>query len=111
MSRNRQEVVYICGPLRSDSAYERQRNTALARTAAIWAWNKGYAVICPHLNSGGIHMVREETLMVGSKELVARCDRIVLIPGWERSVGSKDELAVANSLLIPTMTLSMRQLE
>ena len=41
------EVIFISGKYRGDVDY----NIAHARKEAIALWQKGYAVICPHLNT------------------------------------------------------------
>lgn len=90
-------VVYVAGPLRADTAIERQRNAARAMAAAETMWELGWVVICPHTNSGDMVTGNgnEQLLVEGSRELVRRSDDILLLPGWTGSVGSVEEANVA----------------
>jgi len=67
-------------------------NVQKARAEALKWWSKGYAVICPHLNSmfmdGACH---NETWINGDLELLRRSDIVVMLKGWEGSEGAKRE--------------------
>lgn len=91
-------VVYLAGPYRGDTEIAKALNIEHTRRVATKLWALGYVVLCPHLNSGGLeHYVDEESvLMRGAVELMLRCDRVVLMPGWARSTGTKMELTVAH---------------
>ena len=90
------KLAYIAGKLRGQNI---SQNIALARKTAIKYWNLGYAVFCPHLNSGGlIGEAPEETFIAGNLEFLAKCDVIVMMKGWEGSNGAADELERAVEL-------------
>ena len=86
-------MIYIAGKLRGQNV---SQNIALARKVAIKYWNKGDAVFCPHLNSGGmIGEAPEEIFIAGSLEILSHCNTIVMMKGWGKSEGAKDEFAFA----------------
>jgi hypothetical protein len=59
---------------------------------AVEYWKKGYAVICPHLNTHDFDdEVSYEDVLAGDLEIVRRCDVIVMLPDWENSNGAKQE--------------------
>lgn len=89
---NHRGIAYVAGPCRGN----RKINCIQAQQAAVWLWNDGFTVLCPHLNSGELSdEVPEEDLMWGSLILLSKCDTLVLIPGWQESEGSRIELGVA----------------
>ncbi len=97
------DVVYISGAYRSDSINGIYENIQKARAEAIKWWKKGYAVICPHLNTAFFDGVcHDDTWIKGDLELVRRSDIIVMLPGWEQSEGAVREYheAVISELVI-----------
>ena len=50
-----------------------------------------YGQNCPE----NLKAVRDEVFLVGGLEMLERSDVIVMIPGWEQSAGSRDELNYA----------------
>ena len=97
------KLVYIAGPYNADTTYARQKNIEAARDeAAVW-WQKGYAVICPHMNTANMDgVVERDVWLAGDFEIIRRCDIIVMLPGWEESAGAREEfeVAVAHVLVI-----------
>ena len=86
------KVVYVSGPIRSKWRIGRWINLWRGRRAAIKLWQAGFAVICPHLNSATLrHHVNEERLVSGDCDIVKVCDFMVMIKGWENSIGCKRE--------------------
>lgn len=98
------KVAYIAGPYRGVDDFEVDENIAQARFAAIELWNKGYAVICPHMNTahmehyGRKYGIRDWVWLDGGLELVRRSDILVLVKGWEYSEGSRLEMNLADLL-------------
>lgn len=88
----RDRLVYIAGPYHNGGGTV-EENVAIAKQAAIEYWNRGYAVICPHLNTHNFHEggIPQQTLVEGDLEIVRRCDTIVMLPDWENSKGAKQE--------------------
>ena len=94
------KLVYISGPYSSPSrnSAEVDLNIAKAKLVALKYWKLGYAVICPHMNTA--HMdgqITWQEFMEGDLEILKRCDMIVMLPGYERSVGSRIELHYAQA--------------
>jgi hypothetical protein len=96
------KLAYIAGPYRGRSRIkiinylQRQTNIRRAAKVAKWAWQEGYAVICPHLNSKNFDgLTADLVFLLGGQEILKRCDVMILIPGWEQSEGTRDEIKMA----------------
>lgn len=86
------KVVYIAGCYRTKSILKRIINIYRARKVAIKYWKRGYAVICPHSNSGFFDgKAPDKTFLDGYLELVRRSDILAMLPGWSFSSGSCKE--------------------
>lgn len=94
-------LIYVAGPYRGDV----QNNIAAARERSIRLWEEGHTVICPHMNSAHFEDVCEnisdEEWLQRCINLLARCDAIALVEGWEKSVGTKLEVDYAKKYGIP----------
>jgi len=89
-------MAYIAGPYTARTREGVYENIARARAVALKYWWLGYAVICPHTNTGGYESeFSEECLMRGDLEFLKRCDLIVMMKGWQTSVGATAELEFA----------------
>lgn len=96
----KKKVVYVSGPYRASSDWEKERNIARAREAARRVWLLGAVAICPHANTAfmdgdGIDFIS------GDLELVDRSDAVLLLPGHESSEGSRMEAGRACTRGIP----------
>lgn len=90
------KVAYISGPYRAPSIDGTYNNIHNARRIAREYWLKGYAVICPHMNTAMMDgRDTDEMFLDGDIEILKRCDAIVMIEGWENSIGARMELAAA----------------
>ena len=97
------QIVFLAGPFRSDP----QTNIEIAKTAAINLINDGYAVICPHLNTGCLYGVVDEAIIGNMyQRIIDSLDpfssALVVLPGWEHSCGTLMELdrARKNNILV-----------
>lgn len=93
-------LLYVAGPYSGDV----DTNILNARKVAIALWEKGHAVICPHLNS--IHMEQDckatyDDFLRGDFKIIARCDGLVMTPDWQASKGACAEHVYASSLHMP----------
>jgi hypothetical protein len=105
------KVAYIAGPYRGRSKVkiinwlQRQANIRHAAKVAKWAWKEGYAVICPHKNSGNFDGLNTDLMFLnGDVEILKRCDVMILVPRWQQSEGTIDEISSItgfNDLKIP----------
>jgi hypothetical protein len=82
------QLVYIAGKYRGDVV----ANIAKARAAAVIFWAAGYGVMCPHLNSAHMDGIApDQNFIEADLLLLAACDFIYLVPGWEESAGARIE--------------------
>ena len=97
------KIVYVAGAYRAPDDNQRDRNIKLAGGVAAMLWAEGFAALCPHMNSARMDGVApDEAFLAGSLEMLARCDAVVMMPGWEMSEGSRREREKAILLNIPT---------
>jgi hypothetical protein len=93
-------LIYLAGKYSGDIAENIQR----AREVAIELWQKGYAVICPHLNTANFEedcKCAYDDYIKGDLQIVSRVDAVVLLPGWQDSNGAKLEAVHAKQHGIP----------
>ena len=77
------KLAYVAGKYRGRTHNEIAQNIHAARSVATRLWELGYAVICPHTNSGFMSGVAaEEVFLEGGLEMLRRCDLLVLVDGW-----------------------------
>ena|ERR1700722_14294113 len=96
------KLIYVAGPYRASGEWLISENIRRAEAIALEVWKMGAACICPHKNTsffGGA--CPDHVWLDGDLEIVRRCDAIVCVPGWERSVGSLGEVALAKQLGLP----------
>lgn len=93
------KVAYIAGPYRADTISEIRHNIRRAEDAAEVLWKSGYAVICPHKNSGFFDgLVPDKQFLDAGLRFVEIADVVFVLKGWPGSVGSKAEVDRAKEL-------------
>ena len=97
------KVVYIAGPFRGPTPWDVECNIRRAEALALEVWRiGGVAVICPHANTRFFDRAASaEIWLEGDKEILRRCDGVVLTPDWERSSGARAEVELAEVLRLP----------
>jgi hypothetical protein len=86
------KLLYIAAPYRAKTIVSLQQNIYDAKLMAMYYWNKGYAVICPHLNSANFDgLVPDKEFLAGTKLMLSKCDIIAMHPNWKQSAGCIDE--------------------
>jgi hypothetical protein len=97
------KVLYVAGPYRSVSGIRGVvENIRRAEDVALALWRMGAAVICPHMNTALLDGTdTDEMFLAGDLAMLARCDGVVMLPGWELSEGARVEKAKALVLGIP----------
>jgi hypothetical protein len=97
-------ICYVAGSYRSDTPDGVTKNIELARTMGICLWERGFTAIVPHLNTAHFEDdcdCEPETYLLGDLEILARCDAIVVLPNYEKSMGTLDEISFAARRGIP----------
>jgi hypothetical protein len=62
----------------------------------------GDVAVCPHLNTANFQgALPDQVWLDGDLVLMKKCDAVLLIPGWHRSVGAREEVKVAVEEGIP----------
>lgn len=92
------KIVYIAGPYGDKDGYLAiDRNIAQAREAAAWLAARGIGFICPHLNSAHFEAIVPvqgvEFWYAMDLRLMEVADAILLLSGWEKSTGTRREIA------------------
>lgn len=93
-------LLYIAGPYsdHEDPLHGVEHNILIASGIALKAWERGWAVICPHKNTSGFHHrtdIPEQVWLCGDIAMLLKCDAILMIPGWMQSHGAVGEWKVA----------------
>ena len=93
------KVAFVCGPYREDEIVDVVRNIRRAELVAMHLWKKGYAVVCPHMNSALFDgLCSNEHFLAGTIEIMRRCDVVALMPNWEDHEGCLDEIREAERI-------------
>jgi len=96
------KVIYVAGPYTAKDDWVRKQNIYKAEQINAWLWAEGYYSICPHMNTaffGGL--CTERGFLEGGLEFLRRSDAVVLVTGWEKSIGTLVEIEEAKKLGIP----------
>lgn len=82
------QLLYIAAPYRAKTICSLQQNIADAKLMAMYYWHKGYAVICPHLNSANFDGLCDDKIFLsGTMTMLSKCDAIAMHPNWKQSTG------------------------
>ena len=100
-------IIYLATPIRPKGNQTLDGNIAKAKQIALELWKKGYTVFCPAANSDlpislADKEVEADRWLNGDIEILARCDALVVSPGWQLSDGVKGEISCAEMYGIPT---------
>ena len=96
-------LCYVAGPYRDPRGpWFIQANIRAAETVALSLWQRGIPTICPHLNTSMMDgAAPDEVWLAGDLVMLARCDVVVLVPGWRKSAGTCSEVEFALMRDIP----------
>lgn len=98
-------VVYVAGPYRGPNRHAIELNIQAARAVGLLCCRKGWSPIIPHANTGHLDgidpTIGDEFWLASTMELLRRADAVVLVPGWESSSGTRDEITEAQMRSIP----------
>jgi len=97
-------IIYVAGPYRAKTIFGVVINILRARWVAIKLWKWGYSVICPHMNTALFPHEGKINYIKGDIEIIDRLreghDLMVLLPGWQKSAGTKAELERAHNIAL-----------
>lgn len=102
------KLVYICGPYRAATAWEREQNVRRAEELARYVASLGGFPVCPHSNTRPYFEDLQDDAfwLAGTTELLRRCDALVTVAGWQKSAGSIAEVDEARRLGKPILLAS-----
>ena len=96
------QIVYIAGKYSSykedpvENASEVVNNISMARKVSVECAQAGIFHFCPHTHSSMMHIVcpdvPKEYWLQLDKAILTHCSAILLLPGWESSIGAVEEL-------------------
>jgi len=93
------KLVFVSGPYRGQAMIDIHKNIMNARTLSIKLWQRGYAVICPHMNTAHFDgLCHDDVWLNGDLEILRRCDAIAMVDGWQDSEGAVEEYKLAVEL-------------
>lgn len=98
-------VIYIAGPYRGATSSKVNENIFEARRAGIRAIAVGWSPIIPHCNTARFEVampkVSDEFWLEATLELMRRCDAVLMVEGWQSSIGATNEHDEAKRLGMP----------
>lgn len=98
------KLLYIAGRYRGISDEQVQLNIETAKYFGMLAIEKGWYPVIPHMNTAHMEAITcagDSFFIEGTLELMERCDAVLMIPGWEPSVGASGERKRAMDLGMP----------
>lgn len=92
-------LVYIAGPFRSDNGWQLRCRIHAAEQAAAAVVEMGAMPVTPHSIGANFDKTGTDELWLdGTLELMRRCDVVLVLPGYEKSQGTQQEIAEARRL-------------
>ena len=89
-------VIYIAGPFRGQTAWQVHRNVCEAEEFAFMVAEAGAMPLCPHTNTAHFDgTMNDRFWLVGTLELLRRCDAIFVTSRWVWSSGARAEMKEA----------------
>lgn len=104
-------VIYLAGALRGKNKREKKRNMRRAKRWAERLWRMGFAVYSPHLNSGWLDTPETDPHVIPANiQLMLMCDITVVMPNWENSIGTKEEIKQCEKRRHPIFYIKTRHI-
>lgn len=95
-------IVYVAGPFRAANTWEIEQNIRRAEALALEVWRHVGPAICPHTNTRFYQgAAPDDVWLNGDLAILDRCDAVILVEGWERSSGTRAEVAWAQEAGVP----------
>jgi hypothetical protein len=105
-------LVYIAGPYRGFGPVEVGAHVRAASDAMARLMAAGYATICPHTMTYGLEFypgLDDEMYLRQGLEQLRRCDAMIVLPGWQNSQGTQQEIKHALQWGIPFVYIEGRE--
>lgn len=97
-------LVYVAGPFRGASRWAEYQNIQKAEAVAWKVWEAGAVALCPHLNTAHFqNSLPDNVWLEGDIIMLERCDVMIMVEGWEKSVGATEERRIAIERNIPVV--------
>ena len=99
-----QPLIYVAGRYRAATREAIAENIEAARLVGVAAARLGWYPVIPHCNTAHMELDLQhddEFWLAGTLELMTRCDAVVLVDGWETSIGTAGEIAKADQIHLP----------
>jgi hypothetical protein len=96
------KVIYCAGKFRGPNGWAVAENIRAAERLGFEVAQLGAAPLIPHANTASFDRTLDDKFWIDATlELLRRCDAIILVPGWEHSVGACGEKTEAERLGLP----------
>jgi hypothetical protein len=99
------KFVYVAGPFRAKTQWEIHQNVIVAEKYGLEIAKLGAFPIIPHKNTESYHSeLPDFWFLNGYLELLVKCDAMFLLPNWENSKGTLNEINLFNNKGLPIFT-------
>jgi uncharacterized protein DUF4406 len=96
------KLIYIAGPYRGPTAWRIESNIRRAEEIALEVHRMGAAALCVHPMTRYYQGECDDGHWLASTlEMMKRCDALMVVPNWEHSSGTREEIRVAQTLGMP----------
>ena len=95
-------IVYIAGKYRGPNGWAVAENIRAAERVGFAVAQLGAMPLIPHSNTANFDRTLDDKFWIdGTLELLRRCDAVIMVDGWEHSVGATGERTEAHRLGMP----------
>jgi hypothetical protein len=101
------DMFYLAGPVRAKGLWQHKENIERAARIARKFWIMGIGVFCPHLNNAFFDgpELSDNTILELDFKFLERIGVLVVMPKWEKSIGTRGEILYAQERGIPIFYL------
>ena len=93
------KAIYIAGPFRGETPWDVERNVHAAECVALEVARHGAVPVCPHTSWRHFDKALPDSFWLRAcGDLLRKCDAMVRLAGWQDSVGTCAESALASEL-------------
>jgi len=100
------KIVYIAGKFRGPNSWAVEQNIREAELRGFQVAQSGAMPLIPHTMTRFFDgTLTDEFWLLGTLALLERCDAVLMVSGWEYSVGAKAEREHAKARGLPVFDL------